>query len=49
MIVVPQQREIELRFERTWVEQLGRVLTVLGVIALIYIARRERRRARAPQ
>jgi hypothetical protein len=49
MIVVPQQREIELRFERTWVEQLGRVLTVLGVIALIYIAMRERRRARAAQ
>ena len=35
MVVVPTQRQVELRFERTWVEEVGRWLTVAGVVTLV--------------
>ena len=35
MVVIPTQEEVELRFERTWVEWVGMALTGLGIIALV--------------
>lgn len=47
MVVVPTDEEVELRFERTWVERVGMWLTVFGVIALLawWVAAARRRRS----
>jgi uncharacterized membrane protein len=45
MVVVPTESHVELRFEPTWAERSGRLLTIIGVISLFSVAlgrRRER-------
>lgn len=43
MMVVPTQEQVELRFERTWAEWAGIVLTLLGLAATLPFAWRKLR------
>jgi hypothetical protein len=49
MVVVPTQEEVTLRFENTWAEITGNVLTLTGIGGLVWVAiDRRRRRGAAP-
>lgn len=45
MVVVPRSEEVVLEFTDTWAEKLGKVLTVGGLTALVFVAVRRRRAA----
>ena len=44
MVVVPTERHVELHYGTTAVDWAGRLLTVLGVVAVVVLAVRDRRR-----
>jgi hypothetical protein len=47
MVVVPTQEEVVLEFVDTWPETVGKLLTLLGVVALVAAVVQDRRRRRA--
>ena len=49
MVVVPRSTHVTLTYDRTGTEWLGMVLTGLGVVGLVLLARRDRRREPAAQ
>ena len=38
MMVIPTQRHVVLRYERTWAEWLGLVLTVAGIMLVLIVS-----------
>ena len=50
MVVVPTQTDVVLEFNDTWAESFGRILSGLGIVALLgvwVVISRERRAARS--
>ena len=44
MVVIPSENKVELRYGRTFVENFGLALTILGTLILIALKRHEKRR-----
>ena len=49
MVVIPRAKHVTLTYERTGTEWMGMVLTGLGVVGLVLLARRDRRPAPVAQ
>ncbi|MEP6658984.1 MAG: hypothetical protein ABJD24_03610 [Acidimicrobiales bacterium] len=49
MVVIPRSKHVTLTYDRTSPEWVGMVLTGLGVVGLVLLARRDRRREPAAQ
>ena len=43
MVVIPTDNNVELEFEATWAEYLGWVVTLLGIVGVVFVRRNQSR------
>ena len=43
MVVIPTDNNVALEFEATWAEYLGWVVTLLGIVGVVFVRRNQRR------